>query len=112
MALDTNFYIVAPVAILETPLPIEVFSYIDENGVQTYHDIVSFLATHGHTVDRFSNDKSKFCKGFEFSISTLDEVRARFVEFNLAEGIDVLILTHKEALELLATPEWKKEDVL
>ena len=109
-----NMYVIAPTAMLEVPLPIESFKILNEDGVETgeYHTIVSYLAEEGRTVTRFSNDGSKFAKGFSWNVATIDEVRERLPDYGLTYGQDVLILTHSEVLEVLDTDEWKADEAI
>lgn len=103
-----NMYISAPSAMLEVPLPLESFKILDENGIwnNEYHTIPTYLAEEGRTVTRFSNDGTKFVKGFNWTVSTIDEVREKLSDFNLTYGVDVVIMNHDEVMKLLATPEW------
>lgn len=103
-----NMYVVAPTAMLEVPLPIESFKIIDEEGNDTgeYHTVPTYLAEEGRTVTRFSSDGSKFVKGFNWTVKTIDEVREKLPGFSLTYGTDVVIMNHDEVLELLATEEW------
>ena len=107
MTPQENLYLVAPSAMLDTPLPLN--SFLKEDG--TYHSITSYLATYNHTVERFSTDGTMFIKGFNWTMSTVDEVRAKCGDFNLVYGDTLLILNHDESMELLSTVDWKKEDI-
>ena len=104
-----NFYVIAPVAILEVPLPLSDFQKKDESGElipNEYMNITEYLATINHTVERFNNDKTKFCKGFAFNLNGLDEFRDGLTNFGLVLGTDVLVLTVNEVDEELAKVEW------
>ena len=105
----TNFYVVAPVAMLNIPLPLGAFlKPIENTDVERYYTIPEYLATYSHTVERFSVDGTMFCKGFGFNIDTLDELRLKMPDYGLVEGTSLFIYNQPEVLTLLATPEWNK----
>ena len=107
MTPQENLYLVAPIAILDTPLPLN--SFLKEDG--TYHSINSYLATYNHTVERFSTDETMFIKGLNWTMDTVDEVRSKCGDFGLVYGDTLLILNHDESMALLDTVEWKQEVV-
>ena len=105
-----NMYLVAPSAMLDTPLPLVTWEKVDEFGVQItptqYHTINSYVAQYGNKVSRFSNDGTLFMKGFNWTVNKIDEVRAKASGFGLVYGTSLMILNHDEAMALLATPAW------
>jgi len=113
MTPQENLYLVAPVAVLDVPLPLATWEKVDEFGVQItpvkYHSVRSYVAQYGHTVDRFNNANTMFMKGFNWTVSKIDEVRTKASTFGLVYGVSLLILNHDEAMNLLATPEWVKK---
>ena len=96
-----NFYIKAPKELLEVPLPLSMFKKEDDS----YMNIVEYLATIGHTVDRFSTD-GYFIKGFGFNYDGLRELENKAGEFGLEIGINMWILSPVEVHEELSKPEW------
>jgi len=110
MIKQENMYLVAPAAMLDTPLPLETWEKVDENGVMLdpveYHTVRSYVAQFGNTVDRFSLDGTLFMKGFNWTVHKIDEVRNKAGNFGLTYGTDLFILNHDEAMEMLATPAW------
>ena len=96
-----NFYIKAPVQLLEVPLPLEDFK--NEDG--SYKTIPEYLAEISHTVDRFSND-GYFLKGFSFNYKGLKELESKLGELGLEIGTNLFILTFNEAQEELMKEEW------
>ena len=108
-----NFYVAAPIAVLAMPLPLEAFKKRDEESEvipDEYYTIPEYLATFGHKVSRYNNDKTMFMKGFGFNIAGLDEMRAKFSEYGMTLGVNVFILSHPEALEMARLPEWQKDE--
>jgi len=106
-----NFYIVAPVAMLEIALPLAAFKKIDDEGNEDgYYTIPEYLTTISHTVSRYSADNTKFCKGFGFNLAGIDELRGKLGDYGLTLGEDLLILSPGEVQDELAKPEWNKED--
>jgi len=104
-----NFYIKAPVAILEVPLPLAEFAKLDDEGNEDgFYTIPEYLAAQNHTIERFSSD-GYFAKGFAFNIVGLDEMRSKFADFGMTLGADVFILSPGEIHEELAKPEWSDE---
>ena len=108
----TNFFIEAPVAMLAVPLPLEAFKKTDENGVVLdpveYMTIPEYLATFGHTVERYSNDGKFFIKGFGFNLKGVDEVQAKIGDFGLTLGTDIWIMSPYEVTQELKKPEWQQ----
>lgn len=96
-----NFYIKAPVALLEVPLPLSTFLKEDGN----YMTIPEYLDGIGHTVERFSSD-GFFIKGFGFNFEGLKELEAKVSAFGLELGTSICILSPVEVLEELAKAEW------
>ena len=104
-----NFWIVAPTAILDTPLPVVSFEKRNEEGFVIdgeYLSINEYLAERGHTTPRQNNDGTKFVKGFPFSYTGIKDVEAKIGGFGLEIGTDVLILNQDEVQEELAKDEW------
>ena len=102
-----NFYIKAPVELLEVPLPLEDFK--NEDG--SYKTIPEYLADIGHTVDRFSTD-GYFLKGFSFNYKGLKELESKLGEFGLEIGKNIFILSFNEAQEELQKDELNETSVL
>lgn len=103
-----NFYIKAPVQILEVPLPLNEFIKKDEEGNTVegeYYTIPEYLATIGHTVDRYSSD-GFFIKGFGFNFDGLKELESKLGDFGLTIGTNIWILSPSEVQEELAKEEW------
>lgn len=99
-----NFYIKAPVQLLEVPLPLEDFKNEDGN----YKTIPEYLAEINHTVDRFSSD-GYFLKGFSFNYKGLKELETKVGEFGLGIGKNIFILSFNEAQEELQKDEWNQD---
>lgn len=99
-----NFYIKAPVAMLEVPLPLSTF--LKDDG--SYMAIPEYLEGIGHTVERFSSD-GFFIKGFGFNFDGLKELEAKLGEFGLTIGTNVWILSPVEVQEELSKNEWNSE---
>lgn len=99
-----NFYIKAPVQLLEVPLPLEDFK--KEDG--SYKTIPEYLAEIGHTVERFSTD-GYFLKGFSFNYQGLKEVESKVGELGLEIDRNIFILTFNEAQEELQKEEWNND---
>jgi len=109
-----NFFIKAPIAILEQPLPLTEFIKKDGEGndiAGEYYTIPEYLATFNHTVERYNEDNSYFIKGFAFNVNGLDEMRARLTDFGLTLDTNVWILSPGEIGEELAKPEWQTTEV-
>ena len=104
-----NFYIKTVVEMLAHPLPLVAF--LKPDTIDEYYTIPEYLATMNQTVERYSNDGVYFLKGFGFNIASLDELRSKLVDFNLTEGVNFFILSHPEALEELAKPEWDNNEL-
>ena len=102
-----NFYIKAPVQLLEVPLPLEDF----KNGDGSYKTIPQYLAEINHTVDRFSID-GYFLKGFSFNYEGLKEFENKVGEFGLEIGKNIFILSFNEAQEELQKGEWNEASIL
>ena len=96
-----NFYIKAPKELLEVPLPLSMFKKEDDS----YMNIVEYLATIGHTVDRFRTD-GFFLKGFGFNFDGLKELETKASDFGLTIGTNLWILSPVEVYEELSKPEW------
>ena len=96
-----NFYIKAPIQLLEVPLPLEDFK--NEDG--SYKTIPEYLAEINHTVDRFSAD-GYFLKGFSFNYKGLKELESKVGELGLEIGTNLFILTFNEVHEELLKEEW------
>lgn len=96
-----NFYVKAPIQLLEVPLPLEDFK--NEDG--SYKTIPEYLAEINHTVARFSSD-GYFLKGFSFNYKGLKELEGRVGELGLEIGTNLFILTFNEAQEELMKEEW------
>ena len=109
-----NFYIKAPVAMLEAPLPLNGFKKKDENGVELdpaeYMTIPEYLSTFNHTVERFTNDGAYFLKGFGFNLVGIDELRGKLMDFGLELDTNIWILSPAEVRDELAKPEWQAEE--
>lgn len=99
-----NFYIKAPVQLLEVPLPLEDFK--SEDG--SFKTIPEYLAEINHTVDRFSTD-GYFLKGFGFNYKELKELESKMGEFGLEIDRNIFILTFNEAQEELQKEEWNND---
>ena len=99
-----NFYIKAPVQLLEVPLPLEDFK--NEDG--SFKTIPEYLAEINHTVDRFSTD-GYFIKGFSFNYKELKELESKMGEFGLEIDRNIFILTFNEAQEELQKEEWNND---
>ena len=103
-----NFYIKAYVELLEVPLPLEAFK--KEDG--SYYTIPEYLATYGHTVTRYSNDKTMFIKGFGFDFDTIEELIKKLPDFGLVRGENIWIFSEPEVKIELQEPMWNKaEDI-
>ena len=100
-----NFYIKAPVQLLDVPLPLEDFK--NEDG--SFKTIPEYLAEIGHTVDRFSTD-GYFLKGFNFNYKGLKELESKVGGFGLEIGKNIFILTFNEAHEELLKEEWNNDN--
>jgi hypothetical protein len=100
-----NFWVKAPVHLLEVPLPLEDFK--KEDG--TYMNVVEYQASKGHTVDRFSTD-GYFLKGFSFNYSGLKELEDKVGEFGLEIGKNIFILTANEVQQELEKDEWNQDE--
>ena len=103
-----NFYIQAPIGMLEVPLPLVAF--LKPDTIDEYYTIPEYLATMNQTVERYSNDGVYFLKGFGFNIDGLDELRLLLPDWGLTENVNFFIYSHPEALEELAKPEWNTEE--
>ena len=104
----SNFYIKANVELLEVPLPLEAFK--KEDG--SYYTIPEYLATYGHTVTRFSNDKTMFIKGFGFTFKGIQDMTTKLATFGLIVDENFWILSPAEVVEALKQPIWNKvEDI-
>ena len=109
-----NFYIIAPVGMLNIPLPLKDFQKKDEDGelvVDSYMTIPEYLLTleTPHTVERFNNDNTKFCKGFAFNLDGLHELEQSVGAFGLTVGEDILMLSPGQIKEELAKNEWQNK---
>jgi hypothetical protein len=102
-----NFYIKAPIQLLEVPLPLEDFK--NEDG--SYKTIPEYLAEINHTVDRFSTD-GYFLKGFSFNYQGLKELESKLGEFGLEIGKNIFILSFNEVQEELQKDEWNEEELI
>lgn len=103
-----NFFIKAPVQMLGVSLPLNEFIKKDEEGNTVegeYYTIPEYLATIGHTVDRYSTD-GYFIKGFAFNFEGLKELEVKVSAFGLELGTSIWILSPVEVLEELAKVEW------
>jgi len=98
-----NFYIVAPVALLDQPFNLAVF----KNQDSTYMSINTYLANINQTVERFSQD-GFFLKGFGFDFATLKEVELLLPSIGLTLDTDFFILNENEALKELETLRWQE----
>lgn len=98
-----NFYIKAPIQLLEVPLPLEDFK--NEDG--SYKTIPEYLVEMNHTVDRFSTD-GYFLKGFSFNYQVLKEVESKVGEFGLEIDKNIFILSFEEVQEELLKDEWNE----
>ena len=101
-----NFYIKANVELLEVPLPLEAFK--KEDG--SYYTIPEYLSTYGHTVTRFSNDKTMFIKGFGFTFKGIQEMTTKLADFGLEVDVNFWILSPAEVVEELKQPMWNSID--
>lgn len=101
-----NFFIKAPVKMLEVPLPLAGFVKPNTDPVE-YYTIVEYLGTINHTVERFTNDGKFFVKGFGFNLAGIDELRAKLGDFGLELGTNIWILSPGEIGEELAKSEWQ-----
>lgn len=101
-----NFYIKAPKELLEVPLPLSMFKKEDNS----YMNIVEYLATIGHNVDRFSTD-GFFLKGFGFNFDGLKELETKTSDFGLEIGTNLWILSPAEVYDELSKPEWNSEKI-
>lgn len=102
-----NFYIKAPITLLEVPIPLEDFK--NEDG--SYKTIPEYLTEINHTVDRFSSD-GYFLKGFSFNYKGLKELESRVGEFGLEIGTNLFILTFNEVQEELQKRIWNETSIL
>ena len=102
-----NFYIKAPVQLLEVPLPLEDFK--NEDG--SYKTIPEYLAEINHTVDRISTD-GYFLKGFSFNYKGLKEFESKLGEFGLEIGNNIFVLSFNEVQEELQKEEWNETSIL
>ena len=98
-----NFYIKAPIQLLEVPLPLEDF----KNEYGSYKTIPQYLSEIGHTVDRLSTD-GYFLKGFSFNYKGLKELENKVGEFGLEIGKNIFILSFNEVQEELQKDEWNE----
>lgn len=99
-----NFYIKAPVALLEVPLPLSTF--LKEDG--SYMTVPEYLNGIGHTVERFSSD-GFFIKGFGFNFDGLKELELKLGDFGLVVGENIWILSPHEVQEELMKEEWNND---
>ena len=109
-----NFYIIAPTAIKNVPLPIEFFAKKDENDAVIageFYTVAEVVELGGHTIERYSNDGLKFAKGFCFTFDTANELVAMLPDYNLTYGVDVKLINELEIGGELNTAEWKQEVV-
>ena len=102
-----NFYIKAPIQLLEVPLPLEDFK--NEDG--SFKTIPEYLAEINHTIDRFSID-GFFLKGFGFNYQGLKEFESKLGEFGLEIGNNIFVLSLNEAQEELQKEEWNETSIL
>ena len=104
-----NFFIKAPVEMLEVPLPLAGFAKPDTDPVE-YYTIVEYLGTINHTVERFTNDGKFFVKGFGFNLSGIDDLRSKLGDFGLTLDANIWILSPAEVQDELKNPEWQDEE--
>ena len=97
-----NFYIKAPVVLLDQPFNLGVFKKDDG----TYMTINEYLISLNQTVERFSTD-GYFLKGFGFSFAALMEIQNMLPNAGLTLDVDFFILNENEALEELTKPIWE-----
>ena len=102
-----NFYIKAPIQLLEVPLPLEDFK--NEDG--SFKTIPEYLAEINHTIDRFSTD-GFFLKGFGFNYQGLKELESKVSAFGLEIETNIFILSLNEAQEELQKEEWNEASIL
>lgn len=96
-----NFWVKAPVALLEVPLPLADFK--KEDG--SYMNVVEYQATKGHTIDRVSTD-GYFIKGFSFNYTGLKELEEKANQFGLEIGKNLFIFTITEVQKELEKEIW------
>lgn len=99
-----NFYIKAPIELLEVPLPLKEFT--NEEGEQD--NIIQYLARINHTVKRYSSD-GYFLKGFGFNIDGLDNLRTLLPNYGLTEKVNFFILSPGQVSEELSKDIWNDE---
>ena len=102
-----NFYIKAPIQLLEVLLPLEDFK--NEDG--SYKTIPEYLSVICHTVDRFSTD-GYFLKGFSFNYQGLKEFESKVGEFGLEIGKNIFILNSNEVQEELQKDCWNQKEII
>ena len=105
---NPNYYLIAPTAMLGQTIDTPVFKKYDEEGIDTgeLYTIQEFVEVGGHTIVRYSNDESMFCKGFCVSMDTADEIKAILPSYGLTYGVHVKFLTSLEVDEELSKDEW------
>lgn len=96
-----NFWVKAPVELLNIPLPLEDFKKEDNS----YMTIIEYQAALGHTVDRVSTD-GYFIKGFSFNHKGLKELEDKASQFGLEIGKNLFIYTISEVQKELEKKEW------
>lgn len=98
-----NFWVKAPVELLEVPLTLTDFK--KEDG--SYMTVVEYQAGLGHTIDRISTD-GYFIKGFSFNYKGLKELEDKASQFGLEIGKNLFIFTINEVQKELEKTEWNK----
>ena len=103
-----NYYVIAPVKLLDVPIKLDAFRKTDEQGNPTdeYMSVREYEAQFNHTIDRFNKDKSLFCKGFEFNWKKQLAVFDLLKSMGLIEDQDFKFLNAVEVAEEMQKPDW------
>jgi len=97
-----NFYITAPVQMLEVPIDMALFKNEDD----TYMTIKEWCTSIGHEAPRVSLDGTLFVKGFPFNMAGVMEFINKLPSYGLEYGVNVNGYNVAEIAEVLATAEW------
>lgn len=106
---NPNFWIVAPIAMLQAQIPLDAFLKPDEEGnlTEDHYTVEEFVKAGGHTVSRFNNDGSKFIKGFCFTMDTANELIEMLPSYGLEYKVDAKLINKLQYPDELALDEWK-----
>lgn len=97
-----NFYLKGKVELLDLPIGLPGFE--KEDG--TYMNVVEYLQTQNHTIERFSSD-GFFLKGFGMSVDFIDALREFLSNKGFVYKVDYFLITEASVHEELAKDIWK-----